>query len=464
MAQVLEFNKALEAFKKATKPFDPSESFKGFQNSTKAVVQAATVMDQVAGKTFAQMNEALSSYESVLNIWLEKLEKQVPKEKKAALLKPEVTKFQRQLLIHSQAYKKDAEKLQEQKVQAPMQKETKETGKEVLKEVVSKANDKKLEAAIKKLKDMRAAELKANVELKEKMTQNLQLIGNLRGNAEKTLAAAELDASKGLVAEAGQKALILGKMASDAQKQATASNEYLDKSQKAFMEFRNGLNWIGAAKTFDLDAKLHEKEYGKAVTSQIPVYNKVIKLGGDSHGLVKSMVQAANEIASMAELCTAYGKDANALRGVTLKNLTESSGSTSRASFDEAISGDEKRSVVKLVEKVKSSVQSMTENIKTYMSAKDNEAKAKAKESVVATWGLLQNAKEDLDGAFERARQAFETAKSRVPKSLVNDGDVKKALTAMGTILLQNKQQMNPAIDNYSKLLKVVTQLKLDAF
>lgn len=449
MSASVVYKKSFEAFKKASIALNCSEAFNSFRSADKTVLTELAGLDKAAGSTTDSMNSALGNFEKVTKVYLDKLAVQAGKEKlNSAQLKSEVMKMRLAVMAIAGDYKKDIVKLgvSEDRLKEKGVAEVKKMGSGVANDAAQKANDKKFAKAVELLHSSRVKERDSQRVLKTQMETVLQQITTLRANAQKALLQAEAKAeSEGgaeLVLKTSQ---LIAKMASDAEKMATQADQKRDKTQKDFMEFRNGLNWKTMANKHDLSEKDYEKKYGVELNKSQPMYSESIKLGSQSIMICRSMAQLANDISSMIEVCKGYGLSANEALKSVLNDMRNGSGKTNRAAFDLALSEDPKKAFFHLVHKIRTSEAGVHKYIKTWMEHKKINAVEQMEEtasSCQAVWNGIDSSMSEVNSAYERAELAMKNAKARVPSRLNANKEIKLALEEMGSIILKAKREL----------------------
>ena len=465
MSTVTEFSQSVEKFKKATQPLSPSESFKGFRDSHKKILEALKAMDQQVGKTADGMREAYEKYDLELTTWLEKIEKQLLKETNKKPLQTELGKFKQSLATLGLDYRQTFTRLAEQESAESSRADTRDAGKGVADDMAFKQNEKKLDAAVKYMKEKRTEELNSQTELEKKMQRQNQQMQAQREDAQKLLRLAEQDAAEGRQEQAAKKADLLRRMAEQLKDTAQSQYEEMDRVQKQYAEFRNGLNWGATAKKFDLEgvpkADVFQKAYEKELKTQVGKYSAAIRLGLSCIRLSKATIDIANDVGMMSEQAVALSRSAKDVLQFVLLNLMDGKGKTHRAAFNQALTDEPKSSVDHQLKSMESAMSSTKGYVQDFSGAKDEDTRSAAADNALMQWDRLDIA---LVGAREQlnaAKSFMAQAKSRIPPSLSDHSLVKKALMEMGTMVVERQRTFNEHAKSAETLGQVLRQFRI---
>ncbi|MBQ0931571.1 hypothetical protein [Ideonella alba] len=465
MPVVTEFTQSMDKFKKATLPLSPSESFKGFRDSHKKILEALKAMDQVAGKTAEGMREAYGKYDQEVTLWLDKIDKQLLKETNKKPLQSELTKFKQSLAALGLDYRQTFTRMAEQESAESSRAETRETGKGVAQSMAQEVNQRKLDAAVKYMKEKRSEELHSQTDLEKKMLRQNQEMVSHREEAQKLLRLAEQDAADGRQEQAAKKADLLRRTAEQLQENAQSQYEEMDRVQKGFADFRSSLNWGAISKKFDLDAvantAVFQKAYEKELKGQAGKYSAAIRLGMSCIRLAKATKEVANDVEMMAGQAVALSRSAKDVLEFVLVNLMDGKGKTHRAAFNQALSDEPKNSVDHQLHSLESALSSVKGYVQDFSSARNEEDRTQAADNALMQWDraeiALLGAREQLNAAVSALGQA----KSRVPSTLSDNPLVKKALMEMGSKVIERQRTLKEQAQSAEMLGKLLRQFKI---
>lgn len=424
--------------KSAAEKLDGSLAGKGgdaFQkqlDNRKFLLKSAKLMDTEEGRSKETMEAAFETMQTSFDDYYKKLDKASKADAKVKRLamKPMMA-FGLELQKVFDAYSKATLKLVDDKGA------TKDKGKGVADAAAEAAEKKKLDAAIKDVKDSRAKHLAVTVATLKKMTAWKAQVEALHGNAFKTLAQAEKAGTTGDAAGAAAASKVIAKMAKDGEKINSDSSDFYDKALKPFFNDRLRFTADTMQKAYDLtdkDAKLYKKEMLK----QVKTFSTAVNTGTACMNLVVAGSELADEMSSMAEQAAAFAKGGDALRAHVLKDLTEDKGKTSCAVLHKTL--DPMLQQAGGAQKYRDDVLAA---IKRYNDGGKTDA---LKQAIDANYSKIEKGRAKMEPLWKRSEASMKNAFKRVPKSLANDAKVKAALKRMGTITVAAKVQYNAAI------------------